>query len=201
MEWMEFWPTPLYNISLHHWGFRSSAEVWLGHRKTLILLLVIYSVVDLLMWLGLLSCCLTQFQTSFSCQTDGLTFDSIILWVYRIPNGQRSDCNILRPHNWSSMECRKVKLKGLLNLPRMMSSNSHHEALCIFAFFLSICNDTTQYVIDCSSEVVFALTWDEKTFKNALECRKKLNWKRMFKIFGTFFWIKKKQNYEIKLSI
>ncbi len=38
------------------------------------------SVVDLLVCLGSLSCCMTQLWPNFSCQTDALTFDSGILW-------------------------------------------------------------------------------------------------------------------------
>jgi len=38
--------------------------------------------------LGSLCCCMTQFRRSFTCETDGLTFDSIILYVYRAVDGQ-----------------------------------------------------------------------------------------------------------------
>lgn len=46
------------------------------HCSTLILYFLSHSVVDLLLSL---SCCMTEFQPSLSCQTDDLTFDSRIL--------------------------------------------------------------------------------------------------------------------------
>ena len=53
----------------------NQVEVW-----TLTVSFVLcHSVVDLLLCLGSLSCCMIHFQSSFSCQTDGLTFDSRIL--------------------------------------------------------------------------------------------------------------------------
>ena len=57
-------------------------EVWIltGHCNILILLVFSHFVVDLLVCLRSLSCCMTQFQPSFSCWADGLTFDSKILW-------------------------------------------------------------------------------------------------------------------------
>lgn len=36
-----------------------------------------------LLWLGSSSCCMTQFQSSFSFHTDGLTFGSRILWYMK----------------------------------------------------------------------------------------------------------------------
>ena len=52
--------------------------LWLNHCNTLILFFFRHSVVDLLLCLGSLSCWWASF--SFSCRTDGLTFDSRILW-------------------------------------------------------------------------------------------------------------------------
>ena len=46
----------------------------------LLLLFFNLSVVDLLLCLEPLLCCLTSFQSSFSCQTENLTLDSRILW-------------------------------------------------------------------------------------------------------------------------
>ena len=54
--------------------------LWLGHHETSILFFFSHSVVDLLVCLGSLSCCTTQFWPSRSCWTDGITFNSRILW-------------------------------------------------------------------------------------------------------------------------
>ena len=59
-------------------GLRSG--LWLGHCNTLILFFFSHSVVDLLVHLGSLSCCVTHFQPSFNCQSHGLAFYSRILW-------------------------------------------------------------------------------------------------------------------------
>lgn len=49
------------------------SEIWLNHCNN-------HSVVDLMLCLGSLSWCITKFRPSVSCQTDGLTLDSTILW-------------------------------------------------------------------------------------------------------------------------
>lgn len=63
-----------YSISV---GLRS--KLWLGHRSTVILLFFL-SVVDLLVCLGLLSCCMAKFRSSFSRLRECLTFDSRLCW-------------------------------------------------------------------------------------------------------------------------
>lgn len=52
----------------------------MGHFNTLIFLFFSHSVEDLLVCLGPLSCCTTQFGPSVSGQTDGLKCDSRIFW-------------------------------------------------------------------------------------------------------------------------
>ena len=57
----------------------------MGHCNTLIIFFLWHSVVDLLLCLGSFHLIfflffMTQFQSSFSSQTDGLTFDSRIHW-------------------------------------------------------------------------------------------------------------------------
>lgn len=56
-----------------------SSGLWLGHCNTLMLFFIGHSVADLLLCLGKLSCCITQFEKSFSCQKDGLIFESRVL--------------------------------------------------------------------------------------------------------------------------
>lgn len=53
-------------------------ELSLDHCKTLTLFFN-HSLTDLQLCLGSLSYCMTKFGSSFSCQTDGLRFDSV-LW-------------------------------------------------------------------------------------------------------------------------
>ncbi len=90
----EFWPTLLYNVAPVYWGLWafvytqlsphdfSQDELWTmtGVLQNLDSFLFSRSVVDFLVCLGSLSCCITQSWPSFSCQTDVLTFDSRILW-------------------------------------------------------------------------------------------------------------------------
>lgn len=59
-------------------GLRSG--LWPGRCNTSIFLFLSCSVVDLLLCLELLSCCMTQVQHNFSCHIDVLTFDSTIFW-------------------------------------------------------------------------------------------------------------------------
>lgn len=66
------------------WGSKQNfnkAELWtLGRRSTLIIFSFSSSVADLQGCLGPLSWCAVQFQPSFSCHTDGVTFDSKVLY-------------------------------------------------------------------------------------------------------------------------
>jgi len=72
-------------------GLRSGLQ--LGHCNTLILFFFSHSLVDLLVIFGSLSSCITQFWPSFSCRTDGLTFDSL---VFRGVYGRLNDCEVPR---------------------------------------------------------------------------------------------------------
>lgn len=54
------------------------------------------SVVDLLLCLGSLSCCMTQFWPSFSFKTDSLTFDTRICCNYIGVHCRLSDCKVPR---------------------------------------------------------------------------------------------------------
>lgn len=78
----EFWPALLYRCL----NMRSSLMVlkpglWVCHCKTVIpLFFFSHSVVHLLLFLGSLSCCMSQFGPSFSFHTDGLTFYSKKPW-------------------------------------------------------------------------------------------------------------------------
>uniref|UniRef100_A0A8C4S1M4 NAD(+) kinase n=1 Tax=Erpetoichthys calabaricus TaxID=27687 RepID=A0A8C4S1M4_ERPCA len=70
-----------------------------------------HSIVDLLVCLGSLPCCMTQFQPSFSCHTNGLTFDSRILCSF-LYNG------IVLQHSYneifiSSNSCQFLKMFSL----------------------------------------------------------------------------------------
>lgn len=58
-------------------------QKWTGltHCKALILFFFTHSTVEFLVFLGSLFCGMTQFSPSFTCQTDGPTFDSRISWV------------------------------------------------------------------------------------------------------------------------
>lgn len=59
-----------------------NAEVWIWTDPMQHLDTFPFSAI--LLWmvcLGLLSCCITQFEPSFSCQIDGLTFDSTVLYA------------------------------------------------------------------------------------------------------------------------
>lgn len=78
-----FWSTLLDNIGLVHQdlGIHLCVAPLRSHHSISIRLTFepwFYSVVDLL--LGSLSCCMTQFYSDFSCWTDGLLFDSRIMW-------------------------------------------------------------------------------------------------------------------------
>ena len=53
----------------------------LDNCNSLIIFFFRHSAVDLL-GLGSVSCCMNQFQPSFSCQTHDLTFNSRILWLF-----------------------------------------------------------------------------------------------------------------------
>jgi len=90
----EYWPTPLYNnapvltevcrhVFMHSFlkvphQYLNQVEVWtlteLLQAELLILFFDMLSVVDLLLCLGSLSCCMTQIRPSFSCQTGPLNF-------------------------------------------------------------------------------------------------------------------------------
>ena len=59
---------------------------------------------DFLQCFQSLSCCLTQFQVSYSCQTDGLTFDSRILWQQR-SSQWLNNCKVSR-----SFGCKKAQI-------------------------------------------------------------------------------------------
>jgi len=50
------------------------------HCNTFSLFFFTHSLLDLPLCLGSLCCCVTQFQPSFGCRTDGLTFDCRVFW-------------------------------------------------------------------------------------------------------------------------
>lgn len=85
-----FFKTLLHFIEV--WQAHSSG-LWLGHCNTLMLFFFGHSVVDLLLSLGKLSCCITQFEKSFSCQKDGLIFESRVLCY---TDEFMVDCKVLR---------------------------------------------------------------------------------------------------------
>ncbi len=60
-----------------------------------------HSVVDLLMCLGSLSCCITQFQPSISCQTKDLLLNSKITVVSRGAHGGLNDYKVPRCYKTS----------------------------------------------------------------------------------------------------
>ena len=70
--------------SSHTVPIRLRSGLWLEHCNQLILFFFRHSVVDLLLCLGSLSCCITQFQPRFSCSIDGLTCDSWIIWYTEV---------------------------------------------------------------------------------------------------------------------
>lgn len=79
---MKFWPSLLLIIDVWYLVmYFHTLSIWtLGHCNTLLLFFFRHSVEDLLLCLDSLSCCMTQFESSFSCWTDWLTFDFGILW-------------------------------------------------------------------------------------------------------------------------
>jgi len=74
----EFWPSVHLVKLRRHWS-----RFCLGHCDPLILFFFNHSLVDLLMWLDSLSRCMTQYQPSFGCQTDGLQIWLQNTLVYR----------------------------------------------------------------------------------------------------------------------
>jgi len=66
--------TPLLK-SHHSISVRLRSGLWLGKCNILILVFFSHSVIDLLVCLGSLSYCTTQFWPSFSCRTDCLIFE------------------------------------------------------------------------------------------------------------------------------
>lgn len=89
----DFWHTFLYNIDSVHWGFwafpcallgcrhRISVGLRSGHLQHLDFFFLFNNfVVELLLSFGSVSCCKAQFQSSCRCWTNGIVFDSSILW-------------------------------------------------------------------------------------------------------------------------
>jgi len=121
----------LYSALLRSWciiSVRLRSCLWLGQCNTLILFFFSHSVVDLLVFLGSLSCCMTN-QPSFTCQTDGFTFDSRILWYTdRVVHGRLNDCKVPRwmqnkpqspplcHHDWWTVGMRLLCWNGVFGL-------------------------------------------------------------------------------------
>lgn len=87
----EFWPALLYRVASVHCGLQVfkyaqlsyGLEAWTCHlslQNRDSFLFFSHSVVHLLLFLGSLSCCMSQFGPSFGFHTDGLTFYSKKLW-------------------------------------------------------------------------------------------------------------------------
>jgi len=68
--------------SHHRNSIRLRSGVWLGHCNILILFFFSHSVINLMVFLGTLSCCMTQSLPTVSCQTDILwyTEEFIVDW-------------------------------------------------------------------------------------------------------------------------
>lgn len=139
----EFWPTFLFGLVCGHTSctallrsrHSSSIELrpgpWLGHCNTLILSFFRYSVVDLLVRLGSLSFCPTQFQQSpesCGCETSGnhhpsttvlVSWFKVLLLICRVwflPN--KALC-IMARHLYSGLVCLKDIISEVLRFIQM----------------------------------------------------------------------------------